>query len=34
VLNCTIGLSCALPAYLYVCQRRDATSVGAAALPG
>lgn len=23
VLNCTIGLSCALPAYLYVCARRD-----------
>jgi hypothetical protein len=23
VLNCAIGLSCALPAYLYVCARRD-----------
>ena len=31
VLNCAIGLSCALPAYLYACARRD---VEALPVPG
>jgi hypothetical protein len=28
-LNCLIGLSCALPAYLYVCARRDVEPIAA-----
>jgi len=34
VLNCAIGLSCALPAYLYVCARRDFAVTGGVAVPG
>ena len=32
VLNCAIGLSCALPAYLYVCARRDFAVTGGVAV--
>ena len=34
VLNCAIGLSCALPAYLYACARRDVAVTAAVAAPG
>ena len=34
LLNCAIGLSCALPAYLYVCARRDFAVTAAVAAPG
>lgn len=34
VLNCTIGLSCALPAYLYACARRDVEAVPTVAVAG
>ncbi len=34
VLNCAIGLSCALPAYLYTCARRDVEAVPTAAVAG
>jgi hypothetical protein len=34
VLNCSIGLSCALPAYLYVCARRESAVAGAVPAPG
>jgi hypothetical protein len=29
VLNCAIGLSCALPAYLFVCARREMAVIAA-----